>query len=81
MTKYHENLLRDNFLSLLSVVKFFSSLETKMVLKIVNETFIEDFVDTTQLIKRKKRASIHPDSPHGDLLELQHPLSLFLTLV
>ena len=40
MTKYHENLLRDSHLSLLSVVKLFSSLETKQVLKIRNETFL-----------------------------------------
>ena len=40
MTKYHENLLRDSLLSLLFIVKFFSSLETKMVLKIPNETFL-----------------------------------------
>ena len=40
MTKYHENLLRDSPLSLLSVVKFLSSLETKKVLKIPNETFL-----------------------------------------
>ena len=39
MTKYHENLLNDSPLSLLSVVKFFSSLETKMIIKIPNETF------------------------------------------
>ena len=42
MTKYHENLLRDSPLSLLSIVKFFSSLETKMVLKIPNETFLRN---------------------------------------
>ena len=40
MTKYHENLLRDSNLSLLFVVKYFSSLETKMILKIPNETFL-----------------------------------------
>ena len=34
MTKYHKNLLRDSPLSLLFIVKLFSSLETKMVLKI-----------------------------------------------
>ena len=38
--KYHENLLKDSPLSLLSVVKFFSSLETKMILKTPNETFL-----------------------------------------
>ena len=36
MTKYHENLLRVSPLSLLSMVKFFLSLETKMVLEIPN---------------------------------------------
>ena len=41
MAKYHENLLRDSSLSLLSIVNFFSSLETKMILKIPNETFPE----------------------------------------
>ena len=40
MTKYHENLLRDSPLSLLFIVKFFSSLETMMALKIPNETFL-----------------------------------------
>ena len=39
-TKYHENLLRDSLLYLLFMVKFFSSLETKMVLKISNKTFL-----------------------------------------
>ena len=42
MTKYHEILLRDSPLSLLSTVKFFSSLETKMNLKIPNETFLRN---------------------------------------
>ena len=40
MTKYHEHLLRDSPLSLLFMVNFFSSLETKMVKKIPNETFL-----------------------------------------
>ena len=40
MTKYHENLLRDSTLSSHSMVKFISSLETKMILKIPNETFL-----------------------------------------
>ena len=40
MTKYHGNLLKDSPLSLLSMVKIFSSLETKMILKIPNETFL-----------------------------------------
>ena len=40
MTKYHENLLRDCPTSLLFTVKFLSSLETKKVLKIQNETFL-----------------------------------------
>ena len=40
MTKYHENLLRDSPLSLLSIVKLFSSLETKKVQKVRNETFL-----------------------------------------
>ena len=39
-TKYHENLHRDSPLSLLSIVKYFFSLETKMNLKIRNETFL-----------------------------------------
>ena len=39
-TKYHGNLLRDSPLFLLSIVKLFSSLETKKVLKIANETFL-----------------------------------------
>ena len=42
MTKYHENLLKDSPLSLLFVVKFFSFLETKKVLKIQNETFLRN---------------------------------------
>ena len=41
MTKYHENLLRDSPLSLLSIVKFSFSLETNMILKIPNETFLK----------------------------------------
>ena len=40
MAKYHENLHRDSTLSLLSMVKFFSSLETKMIQKIPNETLL-----------------------------------------
>ena len=40
MTKYHENLLRGSPLSLLFMAKIFSSLQTKMVLKIPNETFV-----------------------------------------
>merc|ERR1711989_110701 len=40
LTKYHENLFRDSPLSLLFMVKFLSSLETKMVLKIPNKTFL-----------------------------------------
>ena len=40
ITKCHENLLRDSPSYLLSVVKFFSFLETKKVLKIPNETFL-----------------------------------------
>merc|ERR1711989_126446 len=40
MTKYHENLLSDSPLSLLFIAKFFSSLETKMVLKTLNKTFL-----------------------------------------
>ena len=40
MTKHHENLLRYSTLSLLSMIKLFSSLETKMILKIPNETFL-----------------------------------------
>ena len=39
MTKYHVNLPRDSPLSLLFIVKVFSSFETKLVLKISNETF------------------------------------------
>ena len=39
-TKYHGNLLRDSPLSLLSIVKFFSSFEPKKVLKVPNETFL-----------------------------------------
>ena len=41
MTKYHENLLRDSPLSMLSILEFCSSLETKMILKIPNETFLK----------------------------------------
>ena len=37
ITKYHENLLRDSTLSLLSIVKLFSPLKTKMILNITNE--------------------------------------------
>ena len=40
MTKYHDNLLIDSTLSLLFIVKFFSSLETKMILKLANQTFL-----------------------------------------
>ena len=41
LTKYHENLLKDSPLSVLSLVKFFSSLETKVILKMLNETFLK----------------------------------------
>ena len=41
MTKYHGNLVRDSSLSLLAIVKFFSSLETKMILKIPNKSFLK----------------------------------------
>ena len=40
MAKYHENLLRDSPLPLLSMVNFLSSFETKMILKIPTETFL-----------------------------------------
>ena len=40
MAKYHENLLKGSTLSLLSIVKFFSPLKTKMILKTPNETFL-----------------------------------------
>jgi len=40
MTNYHENSLRDGPLSLLSIIKFFSSLKTKKVLKVPNEPFL-----------------------------------------
>ena len=40
MTKYHENLLRDSPLSLLSTVKILFFLETHNILKIPNETFL-----------------------------------------
>ena len=41
MTKYHENMLKDSPLTLLSVVISFTFLETKKVLKIPNETFLK----------------------------------------
>ena len=40
MAKYHEILLLDSPLSLLSIMKFFSYLDTTMILKIPNETFL-----------------------------------------
>ena len=40
MAKYHENLLKDGTLSLLFIVQFFSPLETKIILKRPNETFL-----------------------------------------
>ena len=40
MTKCHENSLEDSPLSLLSLVKSFSFLETNRVLKLPNETFL-----------------------------------------
>ena len=40
-TKYHGNLLKDSSWSLLSLVKFFTSLETKKILKIPNRTFLK----------------------------------------
>ena len=40
MFEYHENLLSDSPLSLLSTVNFFSFLKTKMIQKIPNETFL-----------------------------------------
>ena len=53
VTKYHENLLRDSPLSLLFIVKFSSSLETNMVLKIPNETFLRN----TRYVERGKLES------------------------
>ena len=41
MAKYQENLLKDSTLSLLFIVKFYSSLKTKMMLKTPNETFLK----------------------------------------
>ena len=40
-TKYHGNLLKDSSWSLLSLVIFFTALETKKVLKIQNRTFLK----------------------------------------
>ena len=40
MTKYPENWLRDSTLSFLSIVECFSPLESKMILKIPNESFL-----------------------------------------
>ena len=40
MTKYDENLLCDNTLSLLSIVKIFSSLETKMIQQVPNKNVL-----------------------------------------
>ena len=40
IAKYHENLLKDSTSSLLFIVKFFSPLETQMILKTPNETFL-----------------------------------------
>ena len=40
IAKYDENLLKDSTLSLLFIVKFFSPLETLMILKTPNETFL-----------------------------------------
>ena len=40
IAKYHKNLLRDSTLSVLFMVKLFSSLETRMILKTRNETFL-----------------------------------------
>ena len=40
MAKYHENLLKVSSLSFLFIVKFFSSLKTRMILKTPNETFL-----------------------------------------
>ena len=43
MSKYHENLLRDSILSLHFIVKFFSSLEIKMVLKNVKWNLFKNY--------------------------------------
>ena len=40
MAIYHENLLKDSLISLFFMVKLFSLLETKMILKMPNETFL-----------------------------------------
>ena len=40
IVKYHENLLKDSTLAWLFIVKFFSSLETKMIVKLAIETFL-----------------------------------------
>ena len=57
VTKCHENLLRVSPLSSLSIVKFFSSLETKKMLKIPNETFLRN---TLYIYVYFKECNRHP---------------------
>ena len=62
MTKYRENLLRDRSTVSLSIVNHFSSLETRMILKIPYETFLWftqyyygffEFHDSTAIMNKK----------------------------
>ena len=79
VTKYHENLLKVSSLSLLSMVKFLSSLETKIVLKIPNETFLritryKDCVhDGAEMKKRGGRGG--KSRYNGLFPKFKHPLS------
>jgi len=59
MAKYHENLLKDSTLALPFMVKFFSSLETMMILKMPNETFLRitryDDWSSVEFLRQKLR--------------------------
>ena len=63
VAKYHENLLKGSTLSLLSIVKFFSPLKTKMILKTPNETFLRItwYVKTVQWTASNRKVN------HGTL--------------
>ena len=60
IAKYHESLLKDSTLSLLSVVEFFTSSESKTILKLSNETFLKitryqlDQYHASNVIKQKR---------------------------
>jgi len=75
MTIYHENLPRDSFLSLLFIVKFFSSLQTKMILKKTNENLLRITRYLCGTITRRSRIA-HKWHVRAGPLNYQHSFLL-----